>query len=198
MRLLVIGAGGHAKVVVSAAVEAGWEIAGIVDESGSRTELMALPVVPDASGIDADAFVIAIGDNRLRAERFAHYQASGMPAAAVLHPRATIDPSATIGPGTVAFAGVVVNAEANIGENVILNTGCTVDHDCAIGAHAHVSPGVNLCGGVTVGEGTLVGVGACAVPLARVGAWAIVGAGSTVIEPVADGVTAVGSPARAL
>ncbi len=198
MRLLVIGAGGHAKVVVSAAIEAGWDIAGIVDESGRRTELMGLPVTSDAASVEADAFVVAIGDNRVRAERFAHYHSLGMTAAAILHPRATLDPSARIGAGTVAFAGAVVNADAEIGENVILNTGCTIDHDCVIGSHTHIAPGVNLSGGVTVGEGALLGVGSCAIPLASVGAWAVVGAGSTVIDPVGDGVTAAGSPAREL
>lgn len=198
MRLLIIGAGGHAKVVMSAAVEAGWEIAGIVDETGKRTELMALPVVADASGIEADAFVVAIGFNRVRAERFKHYIAEGLMPAAIIHPRATVDPSARIGAGTVIFGGVVVNADARIGENVILNTGCTVDHDCNIGDHAHVGPGANLCGGVIVGEGTLVGVGSCAIPLTRIGAWATVGAGSAVIDPIGDGVVAAGSPAREL
>jgi len=198
MRLLVIGAGGHAKVVISAAIEAGWDIAGIVDESGQRTELMGMPVTSDASQVEADAFVVAIGDNRVRAERYAHYLAQGLIAAAVLHPRATLDPSARIGAGTVAFAGAVVNADAEIGDNVILNTGCTVDHDCVIGAHSHIAPGVNLSGAGTVGDGALMGVGSCAIPLARIGAWAVVGAGSTVIDPVGDGVTAAGSPARKL
>ncbi len=198
MRLLVIGAGGHAKVVVSAAVEGGWEIAGIVDESGTRTELMGLPVASDASGIEADAFVVAIGDNRLRAERFDALVAAGWTPGVVFHPRATIDPSAHVGAGTVVFAGVVVNADAEIGCDVILNTGCTIDHDCVIGAHAHIAPGVNLCGGAIVGEGALMGVGSCAIPLARIGSWATVGAGSTVIGPVDDGVTAAGSPARPL
>lgn len=198
MRLLIIGAGGHAKVVASTAVEAGWEIAGIVDESGERTELMGLDVVADAAGIEADAFVVAIGNNRARAERFEHYSATGMLAAAIIHPRAIVDASAELGAGTVIFAGAVINAEAHIGANVIVNTGCTIDHDCVIGAHAHIGPGVNLCGATTVGEGALIGVGSCAVPGASIGAWATVGAGSTVIQTVADGVTAAGAPARTL
>lgn len=198
MRLLIIGAGGHAKVVASAAVEFGWEIAGIVDESGECTELMGLPVLRSTDGIEADGFVVAIGDNKLRAERFAHYLSAGLTPAAVFHPDAIIDASATIGAGTVVFAGVVVNAEANIGENVILNTGCTVDHDCVIGAHAHIGPGASLCGGVRIGEGTLVGVGSCAIPRSSIGSWSIVGAGSAVISDIGDGVVAAGSPARVL
>lgn len=198
MRLLVIGAGGHAKVVASAAVEYGWEIAGIVDETGQRTELMGLSVLSSAEGIDADAFVVAIGDNKLRAERYQHYLSAGLIPATVMHPDAVVDASATVGPGTVVFAGVVVNAQAQVGENAILNTGCTVDHDCRIGAHAHIGPGTNLCGGVSVGEGALIGVGSCAIPQMTIGSWSIVGAGSTVISAIGDRVTAAGSPAREL
>jgi sugar O-acyltransferase (sialic acid O-acetyltransferase NeuD family) len=196
MRLVVIGAGGHAKVVIDAAVAAGHEIAAVVDETGRGGEVLGHATVPTLSNGPGDAFVVAIGDNAVRRERYEHYIAHGLVPATVVHPSATVAPSARIGSGSVVFAGVVVNADAIVGENAILNTGCTVDHDCDVGAHVHVAPGANLCGGVTVGQGALVGVGACVVPGGRVGAGATVGAGAAVIEPVADGAVVAGVPAR--
>lgn len=196
MRIVVIGAGGHAKVVIDALESAGHELAGVIDETGRTAEILGHAVLSPGATPAADGFVIAIGDNALRKARFEHYVGLGWTPVAVVHASATVAPGAAIGPGTVVFAGVVVNPDATIGANVILNTGCTVDHDCVIADHVHVAPGVNLCGGVSVGEGTLLGVGACATPGARIGAWSTIGAGAAVIDEVADGITAVGVPAR--
>ena len=198
MRLLVIGAGGHAKVVVDAAREAGFDIAGVLGRPGDPAEVLGIPVVMDGSTIDADAFIVAIGDNTARAAAFAAGLEAGLVPATVIHPSATLADEIEIGRGTFAAAGVIVNVNARIGENVILNTGCTVDHDCLVEDHAHIAPGANLCGGVSVGEGTLVGVGSCALPGASIGAWATIGAGAAVTEPIGDGVTTVGVPARPL
>ncbi|MBN1193318.1 MAG: acetyltransferase [Coriobacteriia bacterium] len=197
MRVIVIGAGGHAKVVIDAAVRAGFRIAGVVDESGTPGQVLGHPTVSEVPP-DAEAFVVAIGDNAKRRDRFEHYMSLGLNPVAVVHPDAIIAEDVTVDPGAVIFAGVVVNSSARIGADVILNTGCTVDHDCVIGDHAHVGPGANLCGQVSVGEGALVGVGACATPGARIGAWATVGAGAAVVDPIPDGVTVVGVPAREL
>lgn len=196
MRLLVIGAGGHAKVVVDAAREAGFEIAGVLGRPGDPAEVLGIPVAMDGSAIDADVFIVAIGDNTARAAAFAAGLEAGLVPATVIHPSAILADEIEIGRGTFAAAGVVVNVHARIGENVILNTGCTVDHDCLIGDHAHLGPGANLCGGVTVGEGTLLGVGSCALPKATIGAWTTIGAGAAVTGAIGDGVTAVGVPAR--
>lgn len=195
MRVIVIGAGGHAKVVVDAIEAAGDEVMAVVDETGHAESLLSYTVSAQAPA-DADGFVIAIGHNALRKARFEHYNALGIAPVPVVHPSATIAEGVVIGAGSVVFAGVVVNRDARIGENVILNTGCTVDHDCVIGDHAHIAPGANLCGAVTIGEGALVGVGACAVPGTSIGAWATVGAGAAVVDAIPDGVTAVGVPAR--
>jgi len=195
VNVLVIGAGGHAKVVIDAIECAGDTVAGVVDECGRTGELCGYSIISPGQIPPADGFVIAIGGNRLRRERFDHYVDAGLVPVAVVHPAAVIGQGVTIGAGSVVFAGVVVNRDAAVGDNAILNTGCTVDHDCIVGAHVHIAPGVNVCGGVRIGEGTLVGVGSAVVPGASIGAWSTIGAGAAVIDDIPDGVTVVGVPA---
>lgn len=198
MRLLVIGAGGHAKMVVDTARAAGFEVVGVLGREGDPEDVLGVPVVREVGGIAADGFIVAIGDNAVRSDAYASWCGAGLEPVSVVHPSAVIAPDAHVGPGTFVAPGVIVNVDARIGENAILNTGCTIDHDVAIGSHAHVGPRVALCGGVVVGEGALVGVGSCAIPLARIGAWSVIGAGAAVTGDVPDGVTWGGVPARSL
>ncbi|MRS11751.1 MAG: acetyltransferase [Actinobacteria bacterium] len=195
MRVIVIGAGGHAKVVIDAIERSGDEVVAVIDETARTKSLLGYEVSTRVPS-DADGFVIAIGDNAMRMARFEHYLATGLRAVPVVHPSAIVADDVHLGDGTVVFAGVIVNRGTTVGENVILNTGCRIDHDCRIGDHAHIAPGVSLSGGVAVSEGALVGVGACAIPGTSIGSWATVGAGAAVVDPVPDGVTAVGAPAR--
>lgn len=199
MRLLVMDAGGHAKVVIDAAEAAGHVIAGVVvDKPGDAAELLGHPVTSRAETPAADGFIVAIGDNATRARVFAECIAARLVPATVVHPSVVLGADVEVGRGTFVAAGVVVNTGARIGENTILNTSCSVDHDCVIGAHAHVGPQVALCGGVTVGEGTLLGVGSCASPGTSVGAWTVVGAGAAVINDLPAHGICVGVPARAI
>jgi UDP-perosamine 4-acetyltransferase len=198
VRILVVGGGGHSKVVIDAARCAGHEVVAVLDDRTDISDVLGVPIVSDAGHIEADGFVVALGDNSTRAGRFNELVSEGMTAVSVIHPSAVISETAKIGDGTVVFAGVIVNADTRIGDNVVLNTACTVDHDCRIGAHTHIAPGVHLCGKVIVGEGALVGVGSNAAPGARIGGWSVVGAGATVLGEIADGVVCVGTPARPL
>ena len=192
----VLGAGGHAKVVIATLEEAGHEVVAVWDDDAARwgTHVLGVPV----AGAVAEApmttpTVIGIGDNRARA---AVASARALPWLTVVHPRAWVHRSVTLGAGTVVFAGVMIQPDAVLGAHVIVNTAASVDHDCRLGDHVHLAPGVRLCGNVWLGDGALLGVGAVARPGARVGAWATVGAGGVVIQPVPDGATVVGIPAR--
>ena len=196
MRLLVVGAGGHAKVVIDAAEEAGFEIAGIIGTAADAPEILGHPVSLSSEGLQADGFIVAIGDNSTRARYFAEYARAGLRPLSVSHPSAIVGKDVSIGDGTFVAAGVIVNAGARIGADAILNTGCTVDHDCVIGEHSHIGPQVALCGAVTLGEGVLFGVGSCASPRASVGAWSVVGAGAAVVGELPARTVCVGVPAR--
>jgi sugar O-acyltransferase (sialic acid O-acetyltransferase NeuD family) len=206
MRILIVGAGGHAQVVadiIFAMRLAGEdvEVAGYVDDDRQRhgQELLDRPVlgpITSLAEIDYDALVVAIGDNATRRRLFSQFQAVGRPLAVACHPRATIAAGVVIGDGAMICAGVVVNTGSEIGPNVILNTGCTVDHHNRIGAHTHIAPGVHLGGDVTIGEETLVGIGATVLPQTTIGSRVTVAAGSVVRRAVADGTIVAGVPAR--
>ena len=198
MKLLVVGAGGHAKVVIDAAETAGHTIAGVLGTPGDALEVLGHPVIRSAEGVDADGFIIAIGDNAMRARYFTRYSATGLAPAIVVHPSVIVGADVTLGGGTFIAAGVVINAGARIGDDTILNTSCCVDHDCVIGAHSHLGPQVALCGSVRLGEGVLLGVGSCASPGASVGMWSVVGAGAAIVGDLPDHTVCVGVPARAV
>ena len=194
----VIGAGGHAKVVIGALAAAGRAVAGVWDDDPAKLggTLLGVPVLGPTAGATRGGrrpAVLAVGDNHARQQLAA---ALDLDWVTVVHPRAWVHPSVRLGAGAVVFAGAIVQPDTVVGRHAIINTGATIDHDCEIGEFAHVAPGVNLSGGVRVGDGTLLGVGSCAVPGARTGAWAVVGAGAVVVDEVPEGVTVVGAPAR--
>lgn len=204
-RLIVFGAGGHAKVVLEAVMASFPDCAiAILDDKPGAVggELLGLPVRGGRAWLDdqwpgAPVFP-AIGNNAARAELIDWLGRSSRSAATVVHPRALLSPSATLGPGGFLAPGAIVNAQTVLEPGVIVNTGATIDHDCHIGAAAHVAPGAHLCGGVRVGKGTLVGVGATVIPGIRIGDGAVVGAGAVVTRDVEDGGRVGGVPARPL
>jgi sugar O-acyltransferase (sialic acid O-acetyltransferase NeuD family) len=202
--LLVIGAGGHAKVVIDLALRSGaWHIAGVLDDSASSVgrSILGCEVlggtdrIGDYSG-SGTAFVVAIGSNVIRERLQATATSAGLVAATLIHPSAVLAESAEIGEGAVVMAGAVINADARIGKGVIVNTGAVIDHDCQIGDYCHVAPGVKLCGSVSIGPRSLVGVGASVIPGILIGNDCVVGAGAAVVSPVASGSRVVGVPAR--
>jgi sugar O-acyltransferase (sialic acid O-acetyltransferase NeuD family) len=196
----VVGAGGHAKVVLALLRARGHAIGRVVDADPARhgATVLAHRIEPESAlAVEPDRLVvIAIGHNAARrrvAERLAQ---RGHRFAYLVHPTAWVAPDARIEPGAVVFAGAIVQPGAVVGAHAILNTGCSIDHDCVVGDYAHIAPGARLCGGVHVGEGALVGVGAAVIPALRIGAWATVGAGAAVIRDIDGGATVVGVPAR--
>jgi sugar O-acyltransferase (sialic acid O-acetyltransferase NeuD family) len=194
--VVLVGAGGHAKVVLATLRACGCEVAFVVDDDTAKqgTEWLGLPVVAPEGRLGSAPAILGIGNNEQRA-RFARRFESTTWAQAV-HPRAFVDPTASIGAGTVVFAGAVVQAGARIGRHAIVNTGATVDHDCVVGDFVHVCPGVHLAGGVVVGEGAFLGIGSVAKPAVHIGAWSIVGAGAAVVQDLEPHAKAVGVPAR--
>lgn len=210
MRVIGLGAGGHAKVVIEILRLSGnYEIAGLLDHEPElwNTEVAGVPVLggddllPEiyARGIHC-AFigVGTIGVTEARRRLYDKVRHHGFELARAVHPQAVISPSAEIGDGPTIMAGVVINAAARLGDNVIVNTGATIDHDCVIGSHVHISCGASLGGSVTVGEASHVGIGASLIQSIHVGRSAVIGAGSVVISDIPDGVVAVGVPARIL
>ena len=198
MSCIVIGAGGHAKVVIATLQAAKIEVSGVYDDDKSRwgAYLMGVPIQGPIAVLaenEEQNAVIAIGSNAARRRLADELKLRWISA---VHPRACIHSSVKIGEGTVIFAGAVVQPETVIGAHVIVNTGGTIDHDCVLGDYVHTAPGCQLAGAVQVGEGAFCGIGSAVIPGMKIGAWATVGAGAIVVRDVAAGTTVIGVPAR--
>jgi sugar O-acyltransferase (sialic acid O-acetyltransferase NeuD family) len=198
-RIVVVGAGGHAKVVIATVRAAGGDVVAVYDDDQTRwgQQILGVPIQGPISSeeIRSAPAIIAIGNNRTRqslAQRLHPQWVS------VCHPNAMVHPSVSLGPGTVVFAGAVIQPDATIGAHSILNTAASVDHDCVVGDFVHIGPGVSVCGGVTLDEGVLLGVGAKVTPNVEIGPWSTVGAGAVCLVGVAGATTVVGVPARAV
>jgi sugar O-acyltransferase (sialic acid O-acetyltransferase NeuD family) len=203
-KLAILGASGHGKVVADIAELCGWNEIHFYDDNwptictngawsvwGGTSQL--------AENINIyDGVIVAIGDNSIRYNKTLYLAERGFRLATLIHPTATVSRYAEIAPGSVVMAGAVVNPYANIGMASIINTAATVDHDCMIAYGVHVSPGVNVAGAVVVGKLTWLGIGATIKQCVAIGHGVIVGAGAVVVNDIADGLTVVGVPARAI
>lgn len=191
--LMLVGGGGHAKVVADAAWAAGIALAGFVDDDPDA----AVPGLDRLGGLDRarEPWLLCIGDVRTRMGVLASLRGV---AGNVTHPSAVVSEGASISAGVFVGPRAVVNAHAQIGEHAIINTGAIVEHDARVGRGTHVAPGAILCGAVRVGEGCLIGAGAVLLPGVEVGDHSIVGAGAAVTGAVPVRCRAVGVPARVL
>lgn len=203
--LVVLGAGGHARVLVAALALRGMRPIGCVAPNapdGKWPE--GVPHLGDDTMIEAHAAekielvngIGSVGTTRARRRIFEVYKAKGYRFAAVVHPAAHIADDVTLGEGVQAMAGAIVQTGAAIGDNVLINSGAVVDHDCRIGAHCHIATGAALSGNVTLGTGVHIGTGAAVIQGITIGDGTIVGAGAVVIRDAGAGETLVGVPAK--
>ena len=200
--VLIVGAGGHAKVLLELLRACGRPVYGLSDADPAAAE-MKLPgetIIGDdaaAMALPVDSVAIAVGVGATRAgdsrkKLYEIFAARGFAMVTVIHPSNGVE----ISDGAQIMAGAVIQPDTVIGANVVVNTGATVDHDCRIGDHAFIAPGVTLCGGVLVGAGAHVGAGATVLEYRSVGDNATVGGGALVDADVPAGKTVCGVPAR--
>lgn len=184
---VLLGAGGHAKVVLATARAVGLTLRGVCDPTLSSQGVAMwrdMPVLGDDSALDAVgagelSLLNGVGQlvgGSARAVLYARMRQRGFRFPPLVHPSAWVDPTARLGEGVQIMAGAVVQADCRIDENSIVNTGARIDHDCTVGAHVHIAPGAILCGEVQVGDSAFVGAGSVALQGRRMGSGSVLGA----------------------
>ena len=208
MQVLIIGAGGHGRVVLEILRSGGkYEPIGFIDSAPALagTRVGGLPVF-GANHLLSKVrqqqkvrhAIVAIGDNRVRPRYAAMLREQGWELISAIHPAASIAKTAALGTNVVIASQSAVCNEARIGDSCILNTGCVVDHECELAEAVHVCPRAALAGRVRCGAGAWVGIGASVIQCLSIGQHAVIGAGAAVIRDVPDFATVVGVPARVL
>lgn len=201
--LLVLGCGGHGRVVADTASECGYTRIAFLDDR--PTELAAklagvlgpMDMLDDLAG-EWDAAIAAVGDSTLRLALLERIRSAGFEVPSVVHPSAIVNRRAQIGAGVLVGAGAIINVFARIGDAAIVNTGARIDHDCVVGRGSHIAPGATLSGDVKVGERAWLGTGCAVRQGVTIGADVMVGVGAAVVSDLAAGETYIGVPARAL
>ena len=201
--LLILGAGGHGKVVADSAEATGnWSSIIFLDDKSPRLARVGdWPVaglLDSWRDYDPAAFdiLVAVGDNATRLNLHEQLDASGYQLPVLIHPSAWVSSRAQLAAGCVVLAGGMINIDAQLGESAIVNTGASIDHDCHLGGAVHVSPGAHLGGGVRVGDLTWIGIGASIRQGISIGKRSMVGAGAAVVSNIPDDSTVMGVPAR--
>ncbi|MEK6334883.1 MAG: NeuD/PglB/VioB family sugar acetyltransferase [Acidobacteriota bacterium] len=196
--ILVLGAGGHGKSVVSVLLAAGTPVAGVLVDSPEKwgEQIMGVDILGPIEWLERypdHAAVIAIGENAARESVALKFPEARW--ANVFYPQAYINPTARIGVGTVVFPGAIVGADVVLGNHVIVSGNTTVGHDAIIEDYAHLAPGVQIGGEVRVGRSAMLGIGSVVCPHVRVGEAAVLGAGAVAIKDIPAGCRAFGVPA---
>lgn len=200
-RLLIIGAGGHGRVIADIALKMKkWKSISFLDNDRSIMSSMEIAVIDKSDNathyIRENDIFVAIGSNTIREEVQKRLEAEGASIPVLIHPMAVIGEQVELGVGTAVMAGAVINCCTKIGKGCIINTGSTIDHDNYIEDYVHISPGVHIAGTVKIGKGTWLGVGSIVSNNLNIIGGCKIGAGAVVVKDITETGTYVGVPAR--
>jgi len=205
-KIIIIGAGGHTRVLISALKALRREIIGILDPDVKLIgqTIAGIPVLGNDDTIsnyapDAVELANGIGSVALPEKRKAIYMKfknAGYSFARVVHPSVIVMEDVQLGEGVQIMAGAIVQTGCAIGNNTIINTGAVVDHDCIIGAHVHIAPGAVLSGGVVIGEMSHIGTAVTIIQGIKIAERVVVGAGAVIIKNITPGKKVAGNPAK--
>lgn len=202
-KLIIIGAGGHGKVVADIAIKINkWRSIAFLDDDESIKTNLGLMVIGKTYDIstykDEADFFVAVGNNAARENIQEKLITYGVSIASLIHPYAIIGTDVEIGIGTAVMAGVVINSSSKIGKGCIINTSSSIDHDNVIEDYVHISPGANLAGTVKVGKGSWLGMGSTISNNVNICSGCILGAGAVAVKDITEPGTYVGTPVRKL
>lgn len=204
--IIVVGGGGHARVVISILRKLEcYRILGYTDLEdrgtlfdacyiGSDRELESLTT--RSRELNAVLAVGQVGLGTLRSELWARFHPFALRFPCIISPEAIVNEGVRGGEGAVVMDGAVINCGATLGRGAIVNTNSTVEHDVVLADWVHVAPGATVCGGVTVGSFSMIGAGATVIEGTKIGSSCVVGAGAIVINDLPEPGVYVGSPAR--
>lgn len=200
--IAIIGAGGHGKCCYECFSASSQPVYGFYDDGPAVTgeEIIDGHRVRGKPSLilrenEITGIFVAIGDNRVRLEKYRYFKEQGYKFPDAVHPRAYISPFSKTGEGLFIMGAAIVNPDAVTGDCCIINTNATVGHDCRLGSSVQVAPGVNIGGGAVLEEGVFVGIGARIAPGVRIGEWSVIGAGAVVLKDVPPRAFACGIPA---
>lgn len=195
--MYLLGASGHAKVIIDSLKASGKQVSGLFDDNPDVKELLEYSVYGsfDQDRLGDEELIISVGVNIVR-KKIVEQLPEDIRFGNAIHPTAIVSEYASIGEGTVVMQGAIIQSSVFIGKHCIINTASSVDHDCIIDEFVHISPNATLCGAVSVGEGSQVGAGAVVIPGIKIGKWSLVAAGAVVMRDVPDNVLVLGNPAR--
>ena len=207
MKYIIIGGGGHAKVLIELihCINEQHRIIGVVDRALKKGDnVQGIPVLGNddvileyaSSEVRLVNGVGSVNENNLRESIFNRMQSDHYQFATLIHPTAYMSPTALISEGSVIMAGAVVQSNVIIGRNVIVNTRCSIDHDSRIGDHVHIAPGATISGNVHIHTGAFIGIGSSIIQGVQIGEKSLIGAGACVIRNVPDYYRALGVPAK--
>lgn len=203
MKTVLIGAGGHGRVLIEAYSPA--EFDGILDSQEGVPSVSGVPILgsdlllPELLKQGYTHFVVGVGSSKSCAKRASLFElavSAGLLPQSVIHSTAWISESATCELGCQVLPRALIHSGAKIAENVLVNSASVIEHDCIVGAHSHIATGAILCGGVIVGNSVHIGAGAVIRQGIRIGDHALVGAGAVVVHDVPSGHRVLGVPAR--
>ena len=190
MKLGIIGAGGHGKVVGDIALSLNYnqifyfddinkskEIKFLGDYAGKINKINEYKTIP---------FIVAIGDNNKRKEIFFELIKKEYKIISLIHPSSFVSKYAKIGKGTAVMPKTVINASTKISNSCIINTSSSIDHDCSINSFCHICPGVNIAGGVKIGKMSFIGIGSKIIQNIRIGSNVTIGAGTIVYKDISS------------
>lgn len=195
-KLLIVGAGGHAKVVCDLAKNY-YKTIVVADDNavGNLLDCNIIGKLEEVKRGEKCDFIVAIGSNEVREKIFTDLIESGFTPVSLIHPTATVGEGVEIGVGTVVFAGAVINACAKIGVGCIINTMASVDHDCEVGEFSHLAVASHFAGTVKCGKNCFFGTNSAVINNITICEKVTVGAGATVIKDICEEGTFVGTPA---
>lgn len=196
--IILLGAGGHARVVASTAKSAGHSVAAFYCDSAELigSSMLDIPVrdIRDLESDKEKSAIIAIGDNATRKKFAEEYSFNWI---TLRHSFSWVDPDARIGVGTVICAGSIIQPGAKIGDHIIVNTKSSIDHDTTVGDFCHVSV-AHLAGGGTAEEGSFMALYSVVLPGKCLGQWSTLGAGGVANKDIPPYSIAVGAPAKVI